>query len=326
MKRRDFLSGVIGCTTAWPFAAHAQTSRKPAVVGFLGLAPASAWTSEIAALRAGLRDLGYTEGDNLVLEFRWAMSVGEMPALAEDLVRRKVDIIVAPASTQVEPASQATKSIPIVFAQHADPIGTGHINSLSHPGGNITGVSMVLTELAAKGLEILKQTLPRASRVGVLWNPTTPSHVQVVEAVQATAKALAVTLLMTPVKTVDDFEGVFATLAQQRADGFVVPSSPLTNSQPAPLAELQLRHKLPGLFGNKVNVRAGGLMSYGADFNYMYRRTAVYIDKILKGEKPADLPVEQASKYDLVINLRTAKALGLELPMTILARADEVIE
>jgi putative tryptophan/tyrosine transport system substrate-binding protein len=325
MKRRGFITA-LGGAIMWPLAARAQASVKIARIGFLGLAPASAWSGEVNALRAGLRDLGYIEGNNIVLDFRWATNVGEMSALANELVRSNVDIIFAPASTQVEPARRATKTIPIVFAQHADPVGTGHVASLAHPGGNITGVSMVLTELAAKGLEILKQAVPSASRFGILWNPTTPSHVKVVNEIEVAGKTLGVQLLMTPVQTIDDFEGAFEIMRRERADGFLVPPSPLTNSQPRPLAELGLKFRLPGMFGNKDNVAAGGLMSYGADFNYMYRHAAIYIDKILRGEKPSDLPVEQASKYDLVLNLKTARALGIDLPPTLLARADEVIE
>jgi putative ABC transport system substrate-binding protein len=325
MKRRGFITA-LGGAIMWPLAARAQASVKIARIGFLGLAPASAWSGEVNALRAGLRDLGYIEGNNIVLDFRWATNVGEMSALANELVRSNVDIIFAPASTQVEPARRATKTIPIVFAQHADPVGTGHVASLAHPGGNITGVSMVLTELAAKGLEILKQAVPSASRFGILWNPTTPSHVKVVNEIEVAGKTLGVQLLMTPVQTIDDFEGAFEIMRRERADGFLAPPSPLTNSQPRPLAELGLKFRLPGMFGNKDNVAAGGLMSYGADFNYMYRHAAIYIDKILRGEKPSDLPVEQASKYDLVLNLKTARALGIDLPPTLLARADEVIE
>ena len=237
-----------------------------------------------------------------------------------------VDVIFAPASTQVEPARQATKTIPIVFAQHADPVGTRHVASLARPGGNITGVSMVLTELAAKGLELLKEVLPHATRIGVLWNPTTPSHAYVVKAVELTGQKLGVQLLMLPTRTVEDFKPVFSTMTRERVGGFLVPSSPLTNSQPAALAELALKHRLPGMFGNKAIVAAGGLMSYGADFNYMYRRAAFYVDRILKGVKPADLPVEQASRYFLVINRKTAKAIGVTIPQSILVRTDEFIE
>ncbi len=236
------------------------------------------------------------------------------------------DVILAPASTEVEPAWQATKKIPIVFAQHADPIGVGHVQSLAHPGGNITGVSMVLTEISGKALELFKDAVPHASLVGVLSNPTTPSHAQVLKTVKQTADQLGIQLLLTPVQSVADFKEVFATLEKARASGFLVPSSPLTNAQRVPLASLALMHRLPGMFSNKENVQAGGLMSYGADFDYMYRHAALYVHKILDGQNPSDIPVEQVSKYELVINLKTAKTLNLEIPPTLLARADEVIE
>src|SRR6516164_2163766 len=280
-KRWDFV-GLVGCTVAsWPSVLRAQqpnSQRRNAArvrtVGFLGLAPASAWSSEIEALRAGLRDLGYVEGQNIAIEFRWAKSVGDMPALARELVELNVDVIVAPASTQVAPVRKATSSIPIIFAQHADPVGTGDVASLAHPGGNVTGVSMVLTELAAKGLEILKEAVPSIMRVGVLWNPTAPSHLQVVNQLKIAATSLGLQLIMTPVRETADLSDAFAVLRQEHADGFIVPPSPLTNSQVASLAELELQHRLPGMFGNKDNVRAGGLMSYGADFDYMYRHAA----------------------------------------------------
>jgi putative tryptophan/tyrosine transport system substrate-binding protein len=324
MKRREFLA--IAGAGLWSSAAWAQAPAKIARIGFLGLAPASAWSGEVDALREGLRKLGYVEGRNFVFDFRWATDAAETQKFANELVQRNVDIIVAPASTQVEPARRATRTIPIVFTQHADPVGTGHVASLAHPGGNATGVSMVLTELAAKSLEILKQAVPGATRFGVLWNPTTPSHAKVIEEVEAAGKTLGIQLSMIPIRTIEDFEPSFATMAREQIAGFLVPPSPLTNSQPVALAGLGLKYRLPGMFGNKDNVRAGGLMSYGADFNYMYGHAATYIDKILKGEKPSDLPVEQASKYDLVLNLKTAKTLGIEMPPTLLARADEVIE
>jgi putative ABC transport system substrate-binding protein len=326
MKRRDFVVGVGGTVAAWPLAAPAQQPAKIARIGFLGFGAASAWADQVEALRAGLRDYGRIEGKDFVIEFRWANAIDQLPELAAELVRMNVDVIMAPASTEVEPARQATTSIPIVFAQHADPVGIGHVASLARPGGNITGVSMVLTEIAAKGLEILKDTLPHAGLIGVLWNPTTPSHTKVVKAVEMTAEILGIQLLKEPITTVADFEGAFSTLARERADGFLVPSSPLTNSERAPLADIALKYALPGMFANKANVEAGGFMSYGADFNYMYRRAALYVDRILKGEKPADLPVEQASKYELVISLKTAKVLGIAIPQSILIRADEVIE
>jgi ABC-type uncharacterized transport system substrate-binding protein len=325
LKRRDFISLLGGAAVAWPLAVQAQRA-KVARIGFLGVGPATAWADQVEAFKAGLRDLGYVEGRNIVIDERWAESTDQLPALAAELVRMNVDILVAPASTEVEPARQATRTIPIVFAQHADPVGVGHVDSLARPGGNITGMSMVLTELAAKQLEILMDALPHATRIGVLWNPTTPSHPKVVKAIEAAASSLGVGLLMTPIQAVADFDGAFATMEAERADGFLVPGSPLANAQRAPLADLALKHRLPGIFASKANVRAGGLMSYGADFNYMYRHAALYVDKILKGEKPADLPVEQASRYELFVNLKTARAIGLTMPPTLLARADEVIE
>jgi putative tryptophan/tyrosine transport system substrate-binding protein len=325
LKRRDFISLLGGAAVAWPLAVQAQRA-KVARIGFLGVGPATAWADEVEAFKAGLRDLGYVEDRSIVIEERWAESTDQLPALAAELVRMNVDILVAPASTEVEPARQATRTIPIVFTQHADPVGVGHVASLAQPGGNITGMSMVLTELAAKQLEILMDALPHASRIGVLWNPTTPSHPKVVKAIEVAARSLGVGLLMTPIQAVADFDGAFARMEAERVDGFLVPGSPLANAQRAPLADLALKHRLPGIFANKANVRAGGLMSYGADFKYMYRHAALYVDKILKGEKPADLPVEQASKYELFVNLRTARAIGLTMPPTLLARADEVIE
>jgi putative ABC transport system substrate-binding protein len=324
MNARRRLLVAAAAASALPLRATAQAQRIHRI-GFLGLAPASGWKSQVDAFQGGLRDLGYAEGKNVVIEFRWASSVDQFPALARELVRMPVDVIIAPASTQVEPARQATRSIPIVFAQHADPVGTGHVVSLARPGGNITGVSMLLTDVAAKGLELLKEVLPQAARIGVLWNPTTPTHPYVLRAVEATAEKLRVELVLAPVKTVADFAPAFATFVKERVSGFLVPTSPLTNSQPAPLAEEALKHRLPGMFGNKANVLAGGLMSYGADFNDMYRRAAAYVDKIFKGAKPADLPVEQAAKYQLVINRKTATAIGLTIPQSVLLRTDELI-
>jgi putative ABC transport system substrate-binding protein len=326
LQRRDFIAAAGAAAAVLPLEALAQQASHLAHVGFLSVGPASAWADQVAAFRAGLRDLGYIEDKNVVIEFRWADSTGDLAELASQLVRMRVDVIVAPASTEVEPARQATRTIPIVFAQHADPIGIGHIASLAKPGGNMTGVSMVLTEIAAKALEIFKDTVPNAARIGVLWNPTTPSHTEVMKAVNEASNHLSVQLVSTPAANVADFGEAFATMAQQHADGFLVPSSPLTNSARVPLAELQFKYHLPGMFVNEENVLAGGFMSYGADFNYMYRRAASYVDKILKGEKPGDLPVEQASKYQLVLNLKTAKTLGLEIPSAMLVRADKVID
>jgi putative ABC transport system substrate-binding protein len=324
MRRREFITLLTGAAAAWPIASFAQQSAQLPRVGFLGLAPEF---SGVEALRAGLRDLRYVEGINIVIEWRWADKVDQLPGLAADLARMNVNVIVAPSSTFVEAARQATTSIPIVFTVHADPVGLGHVASLSRPGGNVTGLSMLLTELAAKELEMMKEAVPHATRIGVLWNPTTPSHQPALKSIEAAAEKLRVELRMVPAQTLEDFEGAFSTMTQEaRVDAFLVVASPLIVAQRTPLARLALKHRLPGMFPFKENVEAGGLMSYGADRDDLYRRSAAYVDKILKGVKPAELPVEQASKYQLVINLTTAKAVGLEIPPTLLARADEVIE
>jgi putative ABC transport system substrate-binding protein len=324
MRRRDFV--LSGAVAVWSLAARAQQSAKVRRIGYLGFGPASSWTSEVEALRSGLSALGYVDGKNIIIEFRWAERTDQTFDLATQLVRMNVDVIFAPASTQVEPARKATNTIPIVFAQHADPVGLGDVASLSRPGGNITGLSMLLTELSVKELEILRETLPHAARIGVLWNPTTPSHPTAVKAVEAASEKLGVQLVRAPAGTVSEIEEAFATMTRERVSGVLVLGSPLYNAQGPLLADLQMKHRLPEIFANRANVDAGGLMSYGADLDDLYRRAAIYIAKIFEGTKPADLPVEQASKYILVVNLKTAKALGLTMPPTVLARADEVIE
>jgi putative tryptophan/tyrosine transport system substrate-binding protein len=326
MRRRDFILVLGGATALLSGAPHAQQAGKVRRIGYLGFGPASSWTSEVEALRKGLRDLGYVEGKNVIIEFRWAERTDQTFDLANELIRMNVDVIFAPASTQVEPARRATNAIPIVFAQHADPVGLGDVASLSHPGGNITGMSMLLTEIAVKELEILKEAIPEATQVGVLWNPTTPSHPTAVRAVEAASEKLGVQLVLAPAGAAPELHDAFATIAREHVNGVLVLSSPLYNAQGATLAELQMRYRLPAIFANGATVADGGLMSYGADLDDLYRRAAAYIDKIFKGERPADLPVEQASKYRMVINLKTAKALGISLPATVLARADEVIE
>jgi putative tryptophan/tyrosine transport system substrate-binding protein len=323
--RREFIS-LIGGAAAWPFAARAQQPGKVAQIGYLDIGPASARADRVEAFRAGLRDLGHVEGRNIAIEFRFAETVEQLPELAADLVRLKVDVIFAQSSTMVEPARQATRTIPIVFATHADPVGVGHVASLARPGGNITGLSMLLTDLVAKELEILTEVVPQVTRVGVLWNPTTPSHSPAVKAVEVAGQRLGLQLIMVPAQTMEDFDGAFALMARERVGAFLAVASPLLVARRVPLAEFAKKHRLPGMFGSKENVEAGGLISYGADLTDLNRRAATYIDKILKGAKPAELPVEQASKYEMVINQKTAKAIGLAIPESFLARADEVIE
>jgi putative ABC transport system substrate-binding protein len=324
VNRREFIT-LLGGAAAWPMAARAQQPSMP-VVGFLRLSPASVDAGRVEALRAGLRQLGYVEGKNIVIEFRWAETVDQLPELASELARMNVDVIFAPSSTQVEAARQVTKTIPIVFANHADPVGVGHVASLAQPSGNITGLSVLLTDLVAKQLEILKEAVPQATRIGVLFSPTTPSHRPALQALETAGQTLGVQLQLAPVRTAEDFDGAFAMMGRERVGGCLVVAAPIFFSHRARVAELALKHRLPAMFGGKEHVEAGGLISYYSDLNDMARRAAAYIDKILKGAKPADLPVEQASKYELVINLKTAKAIGLNISEAFLLRADEVIE
>jgi putative ABC transport system substrate-binding protein len=326
ITRRVFVGSLAGGLLAAPLAVDAQQAGKIAKIGYLGVGTAPAYANRIEALRAGLHDLGYVEGKNVVIEYRWAERADQLPKLAAELVRINVDVIFATSSTEVEAARQATKTIPIVFATHADPVSLGHIASLPRPGGNITGLTLLLTDLVAKELEILKEVVPHATRLGVLLTLTAPSHRPALQAAKAAGEKLGVQVHMVSVQTAEDLDGAFATMARERVGGLLVVASPLTRSQRTLLAELALKHRLPGMFGTKENVEAGGLMSYAADLPDLTRRAATYIDKILKGAKPADLPVEQATKFEFVINLKTAKALGLTIPQSVLVRADQVIQ
>ena len=325
MRRREFI-GLIGGAATWPFVAGAQQAEKIATIGWLDLGPASIRADRVAALRVGLRNLGYVEGKNIAIEFRWADSAEQLPELAADLVRRNVDVIFAISSTMVEPARKATSTIPIVFATHADPVGIGHVASLARPGGNITGLSMLLTDLVGKELEILTEVVPKAKRIAVLWNPSTPSLPPAMKTVDAVGQRLGVRLIKAPAQASEDFNGAFALMARERAEALLVVASPLFITHRESLAELARKYRLPAMYGSKENVQAGGLISYSADLTDLHRRAAAYIDKILKGAKPDQLPVEQASKYEMVINLKTAKELGLTVPPTLISRADEVIE
>jgi len=318
-----FLLLLIALLTA---EARAQQPAKVHQIGYLISGSPAESAIRVKALRTGLQDHGYIEGKNISIAFRSAETADRLSELAADLVRLKVDVIFATSSTEVEAARQATKTIPIVFATHADPVGVGHVASLARPGGNITGLSMVLTELVAKELEIMKQALPHMTRVGVVLTSTAPSHRPASHAVEAAAKKLGVQILTVPVRTSEDLDGAFAMMARERVHGFLFVASPLSRSQRTLLAELSLKYRLAGMFGIRENVEAGGLMSYAPDLGDLTRRAATFIDKILKGAKPADLPVEQASKYELVINLKTARSLGITIPPSVLLRADQIIE
>jgi putative tryptophan/tyrosine transport system substrate-binding protein len=324
MRRRD-LARVLGGAAVWPLVARAQQSNTRPTIGLLLLGDA-ARNPYIASLLEGLRDLGWIENQTVNIERRYAPSSDRLPEMAAELVRMKVDVIFASSSIHVEAAKAATKTIPIVFGAHADPVGVGHVASLSRPGGNITGQSQLLTELASKQLQILNEAVPEVKIIGVLWDPTTPSHLSAIKSVQATAEKLSVTPVLVPARDADEYEAGLSAIGEAKSGTLLVMQSNLSIQRKDLLADLALKHRLPAMFGTRENVLAGGLMSYGANLKDLYRHAATQIDKILKGAKPAELPVEQATRFDFAINLKTAKLLGLELPATLLARADEAIE
>jgi putative tryptophan/tyrosine transport system substrate-binding protein len=325
MRRREILA-LTFIAIAAPRLLFAQGRTKMARIGYLGPAPAASFAPRVEALRAGLRELGYVEGKDLTFEFRWAEATEQMPGLAAELVGAGVDVIFAQTSTETAAALETTKTVPVVFAGHADPVGVGHVASLARPGGNATGMTVVMTDLTAKAVETLNEALPNARRFGVLFTSTAPSRVPALEAADRAARSLGLELSMVPVRSDEDFHGAFSSMVEERVHGFIVIASSLTLSRRAVLADLAIKHRLASMFGAKDNVLAGGLMSYAPDARDLTRRAATYIDKILKGSTPAELPVEQASRYELTINLKTANALGLIVPPTLLARADEVIE
>jgi putative ABC transport system substrate-binding protein len=311
-----------------PLAVEAQQPGKVYRVGILtnnasDPAEARLWH----AFRSGLRERGWIEGENVRLEFRGAEgNSARLPELAADLVRLKVDLIVARSSLFVQPAKEATSSIPIVFVVHADPVRTGHVTSLARPGGNITGLANLMTDLAPKGLELLSSAVPVAKRIAVLWSPDTPSHTPGLKAVEQAGRTLQVQVQPVGARTAAELEGAFAAIASARVQAVQVLGSPMFFAERRRMAELAIKHRLPMMSDLREIVEAGGLMNYGPDFADLYRRGAIYVDKILKGAKPADLPVEQATRFELTINLKTARALGLTIPQSVLARADQIIE
>lgn len=325
-SRRAFLAAVTGDLLLVPLHAMAQQARKIYRIGFLWDTPA-VWPHALEAFRQGLRDLGWVEGQNIVVEYRWAEGqFDRLPSLVEELVRLKVDLIVAPTSIYTGAAQGATSTIPIVFASHADPIGSGHVVSLARPGTNATGLTVVMSETMAKSLELLKATVPGLTRVAVIWDPATPSHRPALKAVEDMGRTLRLQLQPLAVRSATEFDSAFSTITKERAGAVLVLSTPLFLGGAKRLAELALTYKLPTMFGPREHVEVGGLLSYSPDRADLYRRAAAYVDRILKGANPADLPVQQATKFDLVINRKTAQALGLTIPQSMLVRADQIIE
>ena len=311
-----------------PLAAAAQQAGKVYRVGILGEKASDPSEARLwQAFRLALRERGWREGENLRIESRWAEgNAARLPELAAELVRLKVDLIVTRGSTYVQGAQKATSSIPIVFLMHADPVGTGHVASLARPGGHITGLANLQTDLAPKRLEFLRAAVPEATRIAVLWNPETPSHTTALKALEEVARPLQVQLQPVVARNEAELEDAFAAMARAHAQAVVVLSYGPYIAARQRLAALAMRYRLPPMFGEREHTEAGGLMSYGTNIEDLMRRGAIYVDKILRGAKPADLPVEQAMKFEFVINLKTAQALGLTIPPALLFQATEVIQ
>jgi ABC-type uncharacterized transport system substrate-binding protein len=309
-----------------PLAVEAQPTKAPRV-GYLSDESGSLGSASFEPIARGLRELGYLEGRNIVFENRYADGKPEvLPGLAAELVRLQVDVIVAVGTPATRAAKNATETIPIVFTRIADPVTLGLVASLARPSGNLTGVSVLTLDLAAKWLELLTEAMPGVRRVGVFWDPTFPPAALQLREIERAARLLNVELQPVEVRAAEEFEAVGRAVVSQRAQALIVVPALRFTEQRHRLAELAVQHRLPTMWYRREQVEAGGLMSYGTNFSAMYRRAATYVDKILKGAKPADLPVEQPMKLELVINLKTAKALDLTIPPTLLFQADEVIQ
>lgn len=323
MKRREFIT-LLGGSATWPLAARAQQSAVP-VIGFLSSLSQSEQLAHV--FRRGLSEMGYVEGQNVTIQYRWITDrYDTLPAMAADLVQRRVAVIGAFGPPAVLAAKAAAPSIPIVFVTGADPIKFGFVASFNRPGGNITGIYLVLTALAEKRLALVHEMMPKAALIALLVNPKSPVAEPQTRDAQAAARALGLKLSVLNAVAESDFDKVFATLVQQHADALMVSADPLFASRPEQLVALAVRHKVPTIYEIREFVEAGGLMSYGTVLRDGFYKGGIYVAQILKGAKPADLPVEQLNKLELVINLKTARALRLDIPATLLALADEVIE
>jgi putative ABC transport system substrate-binding protein len=327
LRRREFIKAIAGSAATWPLAAGAQQPAMP-VIGYLGAQSASAFASRVRAFRQGLSETGYAEGRNVAIEFRWAEGQhDELSALAAELVGRRVAVMVAPGGPPAALAAKsATTTIPIVFEMGADPIAMGLVSSLNRPGGDLTGVTSLNVEVGPKRLEILHELVPTAAVVAVLVNPTSPTADSQLRNLQAAARALGLQLHVLHASTERDLGTVFETLLRLRAGGLVIASDTFFATRSEQLAALTVRHAVPAIHQSRDFTTAGGLMSYGGSFAESHRQAGVYTGRIIKGDKPADLPVQQVTKVELFINLKAAKTLGVSFPLTLLGRADQVIE
>jgi putative ABC transport system substrate-binding protein len=324
IDRRTFLAGTSAVLLAAPLAAEAQPTKKVYRIGWMIGSSIAASAHLVDAFKQAMRELGWVEGKNIEYEIRAAEGKFErFPAIVTELLRLRVDLILAPTTVAARAAKKATSTVPIVIVVTADAVQSGLIESLARPGGNITGLTLMTRETQAKQLEILREAIPKAARVSVLRNGAAAGSVQELE---RAARLLQIQLQLLMARSTEEIEDAFPTMIRGRSDAFLVVSDPLFYRQRTQLAELAAKARLPGMFPVREYVEVGGLMAYGESFAHNHRRAAVYVDKILKGAKPADLPVEQPTKFELVINLKTAKALGLTIPPSLLARADEVIQ
>jgi putative tryptophan/tyrosine transport system substrate-binding protein len=326
MKRREFIAG-LGSAAAWPAVARAQQSSMP-VVGFLGAPSPSHYAQYTAAILQGLRETGFVEGQNVAIEYRWAEGqFDRLPALAMNLVSQRVAAIVTIGGTPaVVAAKTVTSAIPIVFMVTSDPVQLGLVASLNRPGGNITGVAMMGVELEAKRLELIREVVPKAALIGMLTNPDNPQAESQTRTIQDAVRAIGQQVFRLNASTSSELEAAFANFVQRRVDALLVGQDTFVFSERELLVALVERHRVPAIFPWRECVALGGLMSYGADLKDAYHQTGVYAGHVLKGAKPADLPVQQPTKFETVINLKTAKTLGLTIPETLLATADEVIQ
>ena len=327
MRRRDFIKGIAGPAVVWPLVARAQQPTVP-VVGVLDPRLPGNVQDLLRVFRQGLKDTGYVEGENLALEYRWAENqMDRLPTLAADLVRRRVAVIAAISPAAAVAAKAATTTLPIVFLVNEDPVRRGLVASLADPGGNLTGINILTVEVAAKRLDLLRELMPSATRVGVLVNPVNTSVTETtLSEVADAARPMGLQIKVVNASTSGEIETAFASFMRERPDVLFVAADPYFYTRRVQFAVLAARHAMPTTYSQRDFAQAGGLMSYGTNIADAYRQIGVYAGRILKGAKPADLPVVQASKFELVINLATARALGLAVPPTLLARADEVIE